>query len=69
MNLEACKYLAEAIINGIEKKGSAPIAIGFGGGHYYPKFSNMAQEYAFGHIAAKYTFPHLNEELIKQMIT
>ena len=63
------KYLAEAIINGIKSKDKAPVAIGFGGGHYCPTFSEKEEEYAFGHIAAKYTFEDLDKQLVNQMIT
>lgn len=61
-------YLAEAIAKGIESRGSAPVAIGFGGGHYCPTFTVMERETAFGHIAAKYTLDLLTPELIGQMV-
>ena len=68
-DLGACEYLADAILEGIASTERAPAAIGFGGGHYCPKFSVMEREHAFGHIAAKYALPELTEELIKQMIS
>jgi D-aminoacyl-tRNA deacylase len=61
-------YLAEAIVKGIESKGGAPVAIGFGGGHYCPTFTVMERETAFGHIAAKYALDLLTPELIGQMV-
>jgi len=44
-----------------------PAVIGFGGGHYCPKFSVMERDHAFGHIAAKYAFHELTDEMIAQM--
>jgi len=67
-DLTACEYLVDAILEGIASKEKAPHAIGFGGGHYCPKFSVMEGEHAFGHIAAKYAIPNLNDELITQMV-
>jgi D-aminoacyl-tRNA deacylase len=64
----ACEYLVDAILEGIASTEHAPAAIGFGGGHYCPKFSVMEREHAFGHIAAKYALPELTEEMIGQMI-
>ena len=68
-DLKACEYLVDAILDGIASKESAPASIGFGGGHYCPKFSVMEREHAFGHIAAKYAFPELTDEIMSQMIT
>ncbi|MCX6654733.1 MAG: hypothetical protein NTY03_06380, partial [Candidatus Bathyarchaeota archaeon] len=68
-DLGACEYLVDAILEGIASTESASAAIGFGGGHYCPKFSVMEKEYAFGHIAAKYSLPELTEEIIQQMIS
>ncbi len=65
---EACEYLVDAILDGIASEAKAPSAIGFGGGHYCPKFSIMEGEYAFGHIAAKYAISSLDDDLIRQMI-
>ncbi len=67
-NKTAAEYLAKAILNGIESDDLAPVAIGFGGGHYCPKFSVQEKKYAFGHMAAKYALDFLNEDLIKQMV-
>lgn len=61
-------YLAEAILNGISAEGKAPVAIGFGGGHYCPIFSVKERETAFGHICPKYALDLLNENLIHQMV-
>ena len=67
-DFDACRYLVESCLMGIESEEEAPTAVGFGGGHYCPKFSAMEREHAFGHIAAKYALPKLTEELIAQMV-
>ncbi|MBN2336585.1 D-aminoacyl-tRNA deacylase [Candidatus Bathyarchaeota archaeon] len=63
----ACTYLVEAILGGIEDRGEAPVALGFGGGHYCPTFSAKMIDYAFGHMAAKYALPLLSDEMVIQM--
>ena len=67
-DIAVCEYLVDAILEGVASKERAPRAIGFGGGHYCPKFSVMEGEHAFGHVAAKYAIPSLNDDLIRQMI-
>ncbi len=64
----ACRAVAEAILHMEEKKYG--VAIGIGGGHYAPRFTDVALEkgVAFGHIAAKYAIEHLNEEMLRKMI-
>jgi D-tyrosyl-tRNA(Tyr) deacylase len=66
---DVCRYLIEAILRGTASQSEAPIGIGFGGGHYCPKFSIMEKEIAFGHIAAKYALIELTEDTIGQMIS
>jgi D-aminoacyl-tRNA deacylase len=61
------RYLVEAILEGIDAKSEVPVAIGFGGGHYCPTFSVLAEETAFGHMAAKYALDLITPELISQM--
>ncbi len=62
------EYLVECILDGMNSKETAPTAIGFGGGHYCPKFSEYIKEYSMGHMAAKYAIDLLNEDLVTQMI-
>lgn len=64
---EACGYLVDCILRGMDDEGKAPVALGFGGGHYCPVFSVKMSEYAFGHMAAKYALPLLTESLVGQM--
>ena len=65
---EAAEHLARAILEGISDVGEATVAIGFGGGHYCPKFTELEAEMAFGHICAKYALDLLDEELVRQMV-
>ncbi len=65
---EAAEHLTTAILEGISKIEEAPVAIGFGGGHYCPKFTELEGELAFGHICAKYALDLLDEELVRQMV-
>lgn len=67
-NVEVCGYLVDCILGGMDNEGEAPVALGFGGGHYCPTFSVKMSEYAFGHMAAKYSIPLLTEELVTQML-
>ena len=67
-NVEVCGYLVDCILGGMDDGGEAPVALGFGGGHYCPTFSVKMSEYAFGHMAAKYSIPLLTEELVTQML-
>lgn len=64
---KACKAIAETILE-IEER-EYEVAIGIGGGHYAPRFTDIALEkgVAFGHIAAKYALP-LNEEMLIKMV-
>jgi len=65
---DAGAYIAGAILNGVASREEAPVAIGFGGGHYCPTFTVMERDTAFGHIAAKYALDLLTPELIGQMV-
>ncbi|MBN1682309.1 D-aminoacyl-tRNA deacylase [Candidatus Bathyarchaeota archaeon] len=67
-NEEVCSYLVDSIINGLDNESKVQVAVGFGGGHYCPKFSVLEKDYAFGHIAAKYAISSLTNEMVEQMI-
>lgn len=64
----ACRAIAETILSIGEEK--CEIAIGIGGGHYAPRFTDIALEkgVAFGHIAARYAIPFLNKEMMVKMV-
>lgn len=67
-NEQVGEYLVDCILEGMDSKNTAPTAIGFGGGHYCPKFSEYIKEYSMGHMAAKYAIDLLDESLVTQMI-
>jgi len=67
-DVEVCEYLVDCILRGMDEEESKPIGIGFGGGHYCPKFSEEVKNIAMGHIAAKYAINSLTSDLIDQMI-
>lgn len=63
------KAILEGVISGEMISGEkVPVAVGFGGGHYCPRFTELEKEIAFGHICAKYTLDLLDLELIRQMV-
>lgn len=67
-NVEVCTYLVESILKGIISNSNTEVAIGFGGGHYCPKFSLKMNENAMGHMAAKYSLELITDDLLQQMI-
>lgn len=64
---KAAEFVVDAVLRGLESKRKCEHAIGFGGGHYAPKFSAM-HDTAFGHICPKYAIDELPEHLVKQMV-
>ncbi len=65
----AAMFLAEAILNGLKQPlDRSRVAVGFGGGHYCPKFSDLERDFAFGHICPKYALDLLDESLIREMV-
>jgi D-aminoacyl-tRNA deacylase len=67
-DVSVADYLVDCILEGMDSKKTAPKAIGFGGGHYCPNFSEYIKEYSMGHMAAKYAIDLLQENLVTQMI-
>lgn len=70
-NQEAAEYLAEAIIQGTKKEPKErETAIGIGGNHYAPKFTQVQEEEdtAIGHIIPRYAQDHLDRDMVQQMI-
>jgi len=67
-DMTACSFVAEVIRKLVNSPPSkVPVAIGFGGGHYCRKFSKVS-DFAMGHICPKYSMPHLDAEMLQQMI-
>jgi D-aminoacyl-tRNA deacylase len=67
-NIEVCEYLVGNILAGMDDREESPIAIGFGGGHYCPLFSETILDFSMGHMAAKYVIDLLTQELVLQMV-
>ncbi len=67
-DMEAVEVLVNAILEGGKRKKKSGVAIGFGGGHYGPKFTPLEETIAFGHICPKYNADKLDEEMIEQMM-
>jgi D-aminoacyl-tRNA deacylase len=71
-DLVACEAAARVIYKLVsEPVEKAPVAIGFGGGHYCPRFTKKLfdEGFAFGHICPKYAAENLTEDVILQTIS
>ncbi len=70
-NEEAGRVIARAIMDIERTEGNEDIvAIGIGGGHYAPRFTELALNYAisFGHMAPKYALDNLDRDILGQMV-
>ena len=68
-NERAAGIVAEAIMASL-KPENVETAIGIGGGHYAPRFSQIAlkEGVAFGHILPKYAFGSADDEMLRQAV-
>jgi D-aminoacyl-tRNA deacylase len=64
----AGEVLAETILE--LKNPEYPVAIGVGGGHYAPRFTEvaLAKKISFGHMIANYAIENIDEELLEKTI-
>lgn len=64
---DAGRIVASAILNPREPGSAAPVAVGFGGGHYAPRQTKLIleTEITFGHNFPKYQLDSLDDELIR----
>lgn len=64
---DAAKAIAKTILETYEK--DHPVAICVGGGHYAPRFTELAlsRKIAIGHMAANYALDSLDDVMIEQM--
>ena len=62
---KAGEAIAKTILALEEKR--YPAALGFGGGHYVPRLTDVALEYkiSFGHMIPKYAVDNINERMIE----
>ncbi len=64
---DAAKAIAKAILS--VKEEEFPVVVCVGGGHYAPRFSEVAlsRRVSIGHMAANYALDSLDEAMIRQM--
>jgi D-tyrosyl-tRNA(Tyr) deacylase len=67
-DMAACEAVAAALLN--MHGDAAETAIGLGGGHYAPRFTDLAlkEDVAFGHMIPDYQLPHLDEAMVQAAI-
>ncbi|MEW6069591.1 MAG: D-aminoacyl-tRNA deacylase [Candidatus Thermoplasmatota archaeon] len=67
---KAGEVIANAIFEAIELKAQYPVAIGIGGGHYAPRFTELAltKKIDFAHLVPSYQIENLDEEIIDKII-
>lgn len=65
--MDAARAIARSILD--MKDERYPVVLGVGGGHYAPRFTDIAtsRKAAMGHMAANYALEALDEEMIDQM--
>ncbi len=66
---DAAEIVGEAIMAALNPI-NAPAAIGIGGGHYAPRFTQIALKkgVAFGHMLPKYAFPFADEYMLRKAV-
>lgn len=64
----AASVLADAVLNA--RDPGYPVALGFGGGHYVPRITDVAlrRKVSFGHLAPSYALDSLNPDVVAQAI-
>jgi len=67
MDTKAARVVGDAIIAALEPEDAKAVAIGVGGGHYAPRFTDIAIKkcVAFGHMAPKYALDMLDEHMFR----
>ncbi len=68
-DLNAVETLVDSILEGAKRKHKSDVAIGFGGGHYAPKFNPLEETVAFSHMCPKYNIGNVDKDKINQMVT
>jgi|BEDMetMinimDraft_1075159.scaffolds.fasta_scaffold00603_4 D-aminoacyl-tRNA deacylase len=66
-NERLVRTLADAVVRGIDsyKDLNCEIAVGMGGGHYAPTFTNM-DTHCFGHIISKHHLRETTDDVLRQ---
>ncbi len=65
---DAARAIAHALLELAAK--DYPTAIGLGGGHYAPRFSDVAlkKRIAFGHMIPNYAIESVNEDMVRKLV-
>ena len=67
-SMTMCEIAADAVYETLtQEPEKKEVAIGFGGGHYCRKFSEL-KKFAMGHICPKYALEKIDEPMIREMI-
>lgn len=66
----AGKIVAETIIETIKYPEKYPVLIGVGGGHYAPRFTDIAlsKKVSFAHMLPKYQIENIDEKMVEEVI-
>jgi len=68
-DMNACRAAAEVVRELLlQEPEKIPTAIGFGGPHYAPNFSEVVDGVALGHIMPKHAVEYASREMVLQMI-
>jgi len=67
---KAGKVIAETIIETIKNPEKHPVLIGVGGGHYAPRFTDIAlkKKVSFAHMLPKYQIENIDEKMVEEVI-
>lgn len=62
--------IAKTILKTVKEKQENKVAIGVGGGHYAPRFTELAlsKKISFGHMISNYALEVINNELLEKAI-
>ena len=66
----AGKIVAETIIEVVENPQKHPVLVGVGGGHYAPRFTDIAlsKKVSFAHLIPKYQIENIDEKMVEEVI-
>ncbi len=67
-NKAACELVARACLEACAAPKTEECVLGFGGGHYCPKFSGLEGGFLFSHVCPKYALEFLDEGMLEQAI-
>lgn len=66
----AGEIIASTILEAVRNKQKYPIAVGVGGSHYAPRFTEVAltKKISFAHLVPSYQIGNLNDEMIDKLL-